>query len=197
MCAAVSASTASAHVCRPVPVGRSSSVAGTRGANASAHSRVSGQRIITSDGPAGPAHGPSTLRSGHRDGQSDELRDPTPPPVVRSFVSLRGRHAFSRVYREGRRTRIGDLTIFSAPGDPGPPQVGFVAGRRVGGAVRRNRAKRRLRAVFRGGRLSPGTAYVVVAGRTVPDVAFDRLTTWVARMSREAVDRSPSEQEEK
>jgi len=46
--------------------------------------------------------------------------------------------------------------------------------------VRRNRAKRRLRAVLSGRRLPPNMAFVVVAGPEVPAVAYDRLGEWVA-----------------
>lgn len=67
----------------------------------------------------------------------------------------------------------------TAPGDPGRPQVGFVAGRRVGSAVRRNRAKRRLRAAIERLPLAEGTAYLVVAGPETVNVEFGRLVAWL------------------
>jgi len=70
--------------------------------------------------------------------------------------------------------------VLSAPGDPGPPQAAVVAGRRVGTAVRRNRAKRRLRAALDRAPLAADTAYVVVAGPTVVDVEFERLERWLS-----------------
>ena len=72
------------------------------------------------------------------------------------------------------------MVVITAPGRPGPPQVGIVAGRRVGTAVARNRAKRRLRAALAGVALAEGTAYVVVAGPDVNEVAFTRLEDWIA-----------------
>ncbi len=69
--------------------------------------------------------------------------------------------------------------MFAAPSSEGPARVGVVAGRRVGTAVRRNRAKRRLRAALAGQALPSATAYVVVAGPAVPDVPFDRLGEWL------------------
>ncbi len=70
--------------------------------------------------------------------------------------------------------------MVGASGAPGTPLVGVVAGKRVGNAVRRNRAKRRLRAALREAPLRSGWQYVVIAGREVPDVDYGRLQTWVA-----------------
>jgi ribonuclease P protein component len=95
------------------------------------------------------------------------------------YRPLRGRNAFDRVYGQGVRRRKGGVVVVTAPGEPGVPQVGFVAGRRVGNAVERNRAKRRLRAAMAQIRLSDDTAYVVIADRTVVDVAYSRLVGWV------------------
>lgn len=72
------------------------------------------------------------------------------------------------------------MVAIVAPGQPGLPQVGVVAGRKVGNAVRRNRAKRRLRAAVERVPLAEDTAYVVIGGPQVPDVDFERLTGWVA-----------------
>lgn len=92
---------------------------------------------------------------------------------------LRGRNAFSRIYQEGARCRRGGVTVVAAPAEPDGPLVGFVAGKRVGNAVRRNRAKRRLRAAVRRVALDTGTAYIVIAGPDVPDVEYRRLVGWL------------------
>jgi len=76
---------------------------------------------------------------------------------------------------------VGAITVIRAVGRNGPPEVGVVAGRGVGGAVRRNRAKRRIREALGLVPLQPNTTYVVIAGAEVPDVAFDRLTEWLGR----------------
>jgi len=54
-----------------------------------------------------------------------------------------------------------------------------VAGRRVGNAVVRNRAKRRLREATARVKLCEDTAYVVVAQRGLNDAPFDELVEWV------------------
>jgi ribonuclease P protein component len=57
------------------------------------------------------------------------------------------RHAdFERVYKQGRRYFAAHLTVFYLRREPGDGlRVGFTVGRVLGGAVERNRMKRRLR----------------------------------------------------
>lgn len=66
-----------------------------------------------------------------------------------------------------------------APAPDGETRVAVIASRKVGSAVRRNRAKRRLRAVLAGIDLPASTHLAVIAGPSVPDVDFDRLRDWV------------------
>jgi ribonuclease P protein component len=79
---------------------------------------------------------------------------------------LVSRADFSRVYREGRRYGGGILVLYVRPTEFGR-RVGITAGRGLGGAVVRNRAKRRLREAYRRieGRLC-GTGDVVLVARS-------------------------------
>jgi ribonuclease P protein component len=61
---------------------------------------------------------------------------------------LSTRADFSRVYREGRRYAGESLVLYVRP-TGGSRRVAVTAGRRLGGAVRRNRARRRLREALR------------------------------------------------
>lgn len=96
----------------------------------------------------------------------------------RPYVSLRGRKSLAAAYRGSRRA-AGAVVVLTSRGSEGPPQVAFVAGREVGNAVRRNRAKRRLRAAMERVRLRDGMTYVVIARRGAPDAPFDRLVGWL------------------
>jgi len=76
--------------------------------------------------------------------------------------------------------------VLLSDGSPGPPQVAFVAGKKVGNAVRRNRAKRRLRAAMERIHLRDGTACVVIARAGADEAPFDRLVDWLAKATRPA-----------
>ncbi|MCL1599910.1 MAG: ribonuclease P protein component [Actinomycetia bacterium] len=100
---------------------------------------------------------------------------------MRSFISLRPASRFGSLYRSGTRRRFGAITVYHAVGQSTTPEVGVVAGKRVGNAVKRNRAKRRLRAAIHAADLRQNTAYVVVASSGVLDAPFVELTNWLNR----------------
>lgn len=66
-----------------------------------------------------------------------------------SYESLRRRGDFARVRGRGRRTETPRLAVYSLVKREGPVRVGIVVARTVGGAVERNRVRRRLREALR------------------------------------------------
>jgi ribonuclease P protein component len=56
---------------------------------------------------------------------------------------------FERVYKQGRRHFSSHMTVFYLRQAEGGARVGFTVGRVLGGAVQRNRIKRRLREAVR------------------------------------------------
>jgi ribonuclease P protein component len=78
------------------------------------------------------------------------------------------RRTFHTLREQGRRARRGPITVTWLPPSPGdadtPPRVAFAINRTTGGAVLRNRIRRRLRAALRelraSGRLPAGTYLV-------------------------------------
>jgi ribonuclease P protein component len=68
----------------------------------------------------------------------------------------------------------------------GPPRVAYAVGRAVGGAVARNRARRRLRAAVgvHADALQRGAAYLVAAGREAVTMPFCELARHVGEAVR-------------
>jgi ribonuclease P protein component len=62
---------------------------------------------------------------------------------------LRSRAEFDRLFRRGARVVEEPAFVLLWRREPGPRAVGFAAGRRLGGSVARNRARRRLREAYR------------------------------------------------
>lgn len=87
------------------------------------------------------------------------------------------KHAdFRRVYEQGRRHFSTNLTAFYVASDAGP-RIGFTVSRQLGGAVDRNRMKRRLREATREawGTFSPPVDVVVNPKKTVLTAEFTTL----------------------
>ena len=64
-------------------------------------------------------------------------------------LRLHARRDFTAIQQHGRRVGARLFTIVGRPNALGHDRLGLVASRRLGGAVVRNRTKRRLREVFR------------------------------------------------
>ncbi len=98
------------------------------------------------------------------------------------------RHAdFERVYKQGRRHFAAHLTVFyllrETEQDPHGPRIGFTVGKALGGAVQRNRIKRRLREAVRLNGFLPNAAVNVVINpkRSALTVDFVELQSEVTK----------------
>jgi ribonuclease P protein component len=109
-----------------------------------------------------------------------------------SLARLKQRSDFLRVAAARRRAVLPGLVLQAAPrpersAAAGPLRVGFTASRKVGNAVIRNRAKRRLRAAAAAvlpahGR--PGTDYVLIARAGTADRPYAALLADLAAALR-------------
>ena len=90
---------------------------------------------------------------------------------------LRRKADFDTVYAKGRRVPGRFFIGYYLLHESGPLRFGVVASRRVGGAIRRNRAKRRLREVFR--RNEPREAVaadvVLIARNAIIEASFQDI----------------------
>lgn len=119
--------------------------------------------------PAGPSSNGAARRAG-----------PVSPHRGRPYTSLHRRSDLRRVRRTGSRKRVGGVIAVSAAGNPGQPRIAVVAGRKVGTAVARNRAKRRLREAAMRVPVPGGRDYILTAEPAVNEASFGELTAWVA-----------------
>ena len=116
------------------------------------------------------------------------------------IATLKKRSDFLRVRAARRRWAAPGLVLQAAPApgaDAGQVRVGYTASRRIGNAVARNRAKRRLRAAV--AHVMPASAqsgcdYVVIARAATLTRPFDALigdlTAALARVGAPAGDRA-------
>lgn len=93
---------------------------------------------------------------------------------------IRDRRTFEVLRQSGRRARRGPITVtYAAVGDGPQLRVAYAVGKRVGGAVVRNRLRRRLRAAvdeIEG--LEPG-AYVIAATAAATTLSYEDLRATV------------------
>lgn len=135
-----------------------------------------------SEWAANPPHGPSGGASNADAGGTGpaaagrhRLRFPRKLRIVR--------HAeFDRVMQDGVRGSDGRIALWALTSPTGVTRLGIVVGRRHGGAVRRNRLKRRLREAFRQVQATlPAGLDLVASPRpgTAPSVAELRVSLTV------------------
>lgn len=119
----------------------------------------------------------------HRDGS------PSPPargrsggasagPEGRRFTRaehIRRRQDYEAVYERGSRLSGALMTVFFLPNSVGIARLGIAATRKIGAAVGRNRAKRRVREVFRHTRPADALDIVVIPRRELIDAPFERV----------------------
>jgi len=106
---------------------------------------------------------------------------------LRTITSARD---IDRLFSEGRRTSHDLLSILVAPSPGGPDAEGrvmFVAGRKLGGAVTRNRCKRVLReSCRRAGGPWRGHDVALAARAGIPDAPAGRIDQALASCLRRA-----------
>lgn len=98
-----------------------------------------------------------------------------------TLLRLRSNSDFQRVFRDGRSTanRYAALHFLEHEGDS---RLGIAVSRRLGGAVVRNRIRRRIREAVRRieGMVAPGWDLVIVARRGAMAALFSELEQGIA-----------------
>ncbi|HEY8345802.1 MAG TPA: ribonuclease P protein component [Symbiobacteriaceae bacterium] len=102
---------------------------------------------------------------------------------------LKSRLAFQAVYTQGRSVANRAAVLYVLAQEKGSPtKVGFAAGRKLGSAVVRNRARRRIREAVRllWSRVKPGYHLVLIARQGALDLPFGELQARVAELLERA-----------
>jgi ribonuclease P protein component len=105
----------------------------------------------------------------------------------RASQHLRHRTEFQAVYDRGVKASGRFMTIFVLPRERRDlvSRLGIAATRKMGAAVERNRAKRRVREIFRQHPAPPGLDIVVIPRRALIDAPFSSLEAeYVATIDR-------------
>jgi ribonuclease P protein component len=117
-------------------------------------------------------------RSAARKGASGSVPDPGRIAVV--IERLRRRGDFRAAAGGAKSASRAFVLQARGRGDRGTVRVGYTVTRQVGGAVERNRIRRRLREVVRlsaaGGAMSPGHDYVLIGRRAALTAPFTEMT---------------------
>ena len=93
---------------------------------------------------------PRSLRQPRDPRQGPDLRPPQEPRLrLPQDLRLRRQSEFQRAIADGPRVTDARLTVWAAENGLPHARLGLVVGRKYGGAVQRNRAKRLLREAFR------------------------------------------------
>lgn len=92
---------------------------------------------------------------------------------------LRANADFQRVRRVGKSVANSWLVLIQAPSPTGQSRFGFAVGKKLGGAVERNKIKRRLREHLRlhlqEGHLRPGVDVVIIARSAASSADYETL----------------------
>ena len=113
-----------------------------------------------------------------------------PPHPFGKSQRVRRRGEFQQAFSAGYRVSSRYFTLILLPGATPPARLGIVASRKLGDAVRRNRAKRLIRELFRHqAPLATGLDVVVIPRRELFDAPFldlerDFRTAWQRGVSR-------------
>jgi ribonuclease P protein component len=105
---------------------------------------------------------------------------PSGPQAPKPFAFARDNHVrkrsdFELIYRTGTKRSGRLMTMFTRERDQGRARLGIAATRKMGDAVRRNRAKRVVRELFRHHKPLAPIDIVVVPRRELLEAPFARI----------------------
>jgi ribonuclease P protein component len=105
-----------------------------------------------------------------------------------TYVTLKKRAEFSRVFQLGRTYGDRYMVLFVLSSKTGAVRVGFASKRSVGTAVRRNRVRRRLRSLFAlyADKITPCGDLIFLGKKSMIEAPWEELTRSMAKILRQA-----------
>jgi len=109
-------------------------------------------------------------------------------PLRQGAQRLRARADFERVRRDGHSWRHRLLVLAARRNESGVTRVGVAAGKRVGSAVARNRAKRLMRQAMRihAPQVAPGWDLLLIARAPIAQVKLQDVAAALESLLRQA-----------
>ncbi len=106
---------------------------------------------------------------------------------MKKTVTIKQNHEFRRLYSKGRSAVTPSMVVYCRKSRFDHNRLGITVSTKLGCAVRRNRARRRLRELFRLAqpRMKQGFDVVIVARTRAVDVAHAKLRADFDRAMRE------------
>lgn len=126
----------------------------------------------------------STYEDPRRKGCAQDAAWPRPRAAISLIWRVRGHGSFKELSR-ARARRDGALWLRFVAGDgQDPPQIAYALGRKFGNAPKRNRLRRRMRAVLNdlASDLEPGGRYLFGADPSVGDYSATDLRASLVRL---------------
>ena len=105
---------------------------------------------------------------------------------MKELLTLKKNHDFQRLYRRGTSAVGGSLVIYCRKNRLRRNRVGLTASTKLGNAVKRNRARRRMRELYRlnADRLRPGWDLILVARTRTLFAPWAELNTTFFRLCK-------------
>ena len=103
----------------------------------------------------------------------------------RKCERLLKRSEFQNVLNQGKKRRVDSIcTVFWVVNPLGMRRLGIIASKKIGNSPARNRAKRKIREVFRlnKSKFKPALDIVVIFGKGVVDLPFSILENKISRI---------------